>query len=58
MCIRDSPNRAVYDLIVLAVAHEQFLEMGVDSIRSLIVPGGILYDLKSVFPKEKVDGRM
>jgi UDP-N-acetyl-D-galactosamine dehydrogenase len=57
-CLEELPNKAVYDLIVLAVAHEQFLEMGVDSIRSLIVPGGLLYDLKSVFPKEKVDGRM
>jgi len=57
-CLEELPNKAVYNLVVLAVAHKQFLEMGVDSIRSLIVPGGILYDLKSVFPKEKVDGRM
>ena len=57
-CLEKLPNEAVYDLIVLAVAHKEFLEIGVDSIRSLIVPEGILYDLKSVFPKEKVDGRM
>ena len=54
----EEANPSDYDLIVLAVAHKEFLEIGVDSIRSLIVPEGILYDLKSVFPKEKVDGRM
>ena len=47
-----------YDAIVLAVAHRQFIEMGAESIRSLIKPSGVLYDIKYVLPKECVDGRL
>ena len=46
-----------YDAVILAVAHEQFLEMGVKKIRALCSQGGVLYDVKSIFPAEKVDGR-
>jgi UDP-N-acetyl-D-galactosamine dehydrogenase len=47
-----------YDTVVLAVAHNQFREMGPLAIRALLKPGGILYDLKYVLPKEAVDGRL
>jgi UDP-N-acetyl-D-galactosamine dehydrogenase len=47
-----------YDAIVIAVAHRQFAEMGVDALRSLGRPGAILYDVKHLFPREAVDGRL
>jgi UDP-N-acetyl-D-galactosamine dehydrogenase len=32
--------------------------MGVDALRSLGRPGAILYDVKHLFPREAVDGRL
>ena len=47
-----------YSAIVLAVAHNEFKEMGVAAIRGLMKPDGVLYDIKYVLPKEAVDGRL
>jgi UDP-N-acetyl-D-galactosamine dehydrogenase len=48
-----------YAGVVLAVAHECFREMGVTEIRALgLRSGSILYDLKSVFPRESSDLRL
>ncbi|MFT4733082.1 MAG: UDP-N-acetyl-D-galactosamine dehydrogenase [Roseivirga sp.] len=44
-----------YDAIVLAVAHKEFLEMDLVSMKK---DGGILYDVKGILPKEMVDGRL
>ncbi len=44
-----------YEAVILTVAHKEFLEM---DIHSLLSPDGILYDVKSILPKEKVDGRL
>ncbi|EXJ15088.1 Vi polysaccharide biosynthesis UDP-N-acetylglucosamine C-6 dehydrogenase TviB [Imhoffiella purpurea] len=52
------PREASYDAIVLAVAHRQFAEMGVERIRALGKPDAILYDVKQLFPREAVDGRL
>ncbi len=48
----------IYDAVIVAVAHEQFAEMGVDTIRSLMRDQGILYDIKYLFPADHVDGRL
>lgn len=47
-----------YDAIVLAVAHEQFRDMGSAGIRSLGKDNHILYDIKSVLPLKDVDARL
>ncbi len=47
-----------YDAVILAVSHKQFKDMGVDKIRALGKPGSVLYDVKSLLPKDKVDGRL
>ncbi len=47
-----------YDAIVLAVAHRQFVEMGVARIRALGKPGCVLFDVKNVLPREAVDDRL
>ena len=47
-----------YDAVILAVSHHQFKEMGVDKIRALGKAGSVLYDVKSLLPKDKVDGRL
>lgn len=52
------PQSGKYDGIILAVAHRQFLNMGVDNIRALGRPGSILFDVKGVFPVTDVDMRL
>ena len=47
-----------YDAIILAVGHQQFVDMGAEKIRSLGKSAHILYDIKSIFPKDKVDARL
>jgi UDP-N-acetyl-D-glucosamine/UDP-N-acetyl-D-galactosamine dehydrogenase len=47
-----------YDAIVLAVAHQQFVELGGDRIRALGKPGCVLFDVKQVLPREAVDDRL
>ena len=47
-----------YDGIILAVAHQQFKELGIEKIRSLGKPTQILYDLKYIFTAEQSDLRL
>ncbi len=47
-----------YDGIVLAVAHQQFRDMGAAAIRALGKPGAVLYDIKSMLPAGEVDARL
>ncbi|MGP9710919.1 Vi polysaccharide biosynthesis UDP-N-acetylglucosamine C-6 dehydrogenase TviB [Psychrobacter sp. AOP29-E1-7] len=47
-----------YDGIILAVAHNQFVELGVDQIRAFGKNEHVLYDLKYVFTKEDTDIRL
>lgn len=46
-----------YDAVILAVAHDEFKEMG-PSIRSLLKDPGLIYDLKYLLPKDLVDLRL
>lgn len=47
-----------YDGIILAVAHQQFKEMGIKNIRSLGQARNVLYDLKYIFSVEESDLRL
>lgn len=47
-----------YDGIILAVAHNQFTEMGVEKIRELGKQNYVLYDLKYLFDSEFSDIRL
>ncbi len=52
------PVAASYDAVVLAVAHESFKAMDDVHIRSLLAPGGLVYDVKSAWPRSVVDDRL
>ena len=52
------PKTGHYDAIIMAVAHKQFVELGSKAIRALGKPEHVLYDIKSVLPKEEVDARL
>ena len=47
-----------YDGVILAVAHNEFVEMGIEKIRGLGKTNHVLYDLKYVFTKEDTDIRL
>src|SRR5690606_26759695 len=53
-----APSKGKYDAIVLAVGHQQFRDMGISAIRALARKPHVLYDIKYVFPADKVDGRL
>jgi UDP-N-acetyl-D-galactosamine dehydrogenase len=52
------PSPSTYDAVIVAVAHNQFREMGADTIRALGAPGHVLYDLKYLFPVQDSDLRL
>lgn len=45
-----------YSGIVIAVAHRQFAEMNVGQLRRLCKDKSVIYDVKSLFPRDQVDG--
>jgi UDP-N-acetyl-D-galactosamine dehydrogenase len=53
-----TPEPGGYDAIVLAVAHQQFKDMGASAIRALGKPGAVLYDLKYVLNPQESDLRL
>jgi len=44
-----------YDAIILAVSHKEFLELDITALKSDI---GVIFDVKSIFPKQIVDARL
>ena len=54
----DYPEINKYHAIVVAVAHQEFIELGVEKIREFCKPNGLIYDLKYIFPSELVDLRL
>ncbi|WHR59293.1 Vi polysaccharide biosynthesis UDP-N-acetylglucosamine C-6 dehydrogenase TviB [Acinetobacter haemolyticus] len=53
-----SVEKNTYDAVILAVAHEQFKEMGADAIRALGKTNHVLYDLKYVLSQAESDIRL
>jgi UDP-N-acetyl-D-galactosamine dehydrogenase len=52
------PETADYDAVVICVGHREFREMGAARIRALTRADSVLYDIKSLFPRAEVDGRL
>ena len=46
-----------FDAVVVAVAHREFLE-NAEQLRSVLVPNGVLFDVKGLLPRWLVDGRL
>lgn len=44
-----------YDAIILAVAHKQFLTLDLNALKN---GNAVVYDVKSILPKDQVDGRL
>ncbi len=54
----NKPEHACYQGIILAVAHDEFINMGVDGIRKLGADKHVLYDLKYTIPANESDLRL
>ena len=54
----NNPKSAEYDAIILAVAHEQFKQMGAKEIRKFGKAEHVLYDLKYVLTQQESDIRL
>ena len=52
------PEQGAYDVMVIAVAHRQFRDLGADGIRALGNGNSIVYDIKYVLPPDQVDDRL
>jgi len=55
--VEDLPQ-GKYDAVIIAVAHEQFREMGIEKIRKLCKMEHVIYDIKYTLPRDMVDGRL
>ncbi len=53
-----APTAGTYDAVLLAVAHDEFRRLAVSEVRSWLRPGGVLFDLRSIWPADRVDERL
>lgn len=58
LSLLDAPQEGAYDAIFLAVAHQQFRDMGVTAVRALGRKNHVLYDIKYLFGAEDSDLRL
>jgi len=56
--IVNKPSIRKYDLIILAVAHDVFKKLSIKKIKSFGKVNHVLYDIKYLFDKSLVDGRL
>jgi UDP-N-acetyl-D-glucosamine/UDP-N-acetyl-D-galactosamine dehydrogenase len=54
----DAMQENKYDAIVLAVSHNEFVEMGAQAIHNLGKEDHVLYDIKYILNTNEVDGRL
>jgi UDP-N-acetyl-D-glucosamine/UDP-N-acetyl-D-galactosamine dehydrogenase len=52
------PVKAKYQAIILAVAHKEFYDKGINEIRKYGDKEHIIFDVKYIFSKEETDGRL
>jgi UDP-N-acetyl-D-galactosamine dehydrogenase len=53
-----APEKGAYDVVIIAVAHDEFRALGADGIKAFGKDTSVLYDIKYVLPPELVDDRL
>ena len=53
-----APDKGAYDVVIIAVAHDQFRALGEEGIKAFCKETSVLYDIKYVLPPEAVDDRL
>jgi len=56
--LTDTPEHGAYDVVILAVAHQQFKDLGEQGIKAYGKKDSVFFDIKYLLPKESVDGRL
>ena len=54
----DVPKDRSYDAIIIAVSHDFFRDLGINSIRKWGNKGNLVFDLKYLFPAKLTDLRL
>ncbi len=54
----EQPQQNTYDGIIIAVAHQQFVELGAQTLHALGKSEHVLYDLKYILKQEEADLRL
>lgn len=54
----EQPAAGSYDAVIIAVAHNQYKDMGLSSIRALGKSESVIFDVKHMFPSDQVDGSL
>ena len=52
------PEHGAYDVVIIAVAHDQFKALGAKGIKAFCKTNSVLYDIKYVLPADEVDERL
>ncbi len=52
------PKPGTYDAVLLAVAHNQFIELGGDGVLELCKPNHVVFDVKNALPRSIVTSRL
>ncbi len=52
------PKKGAYDVVIIAVAHDAFRELGAKGIKAFGKDNSVLYDIKYVLPADAVDDRL
>ena len=58
IALQAKPEPASYDAVIVAVAHDEFRELGPERIRAFGKPNCVLFDIKHVLPREAVTARL
>ena len=59
IALQENPlEHGSYDAIILAVGHNEYIEMGAYKIRALGKSNAIFFDIKAVFERDESDGRL
>jgi UDP-N-acetyl-D-galactosamine dehydrogenase len=53
-----SLKKSTYDGVLIAVAHQDFTDMGIKKIKSFCKPSNVIYDLKYIFNQTDIDLRL
>ena len=53
--VKSLPKGEKYDVVILAVSHEEFKKMNIPVLCST---NHVVYDVKGILPKEKIDARL
>ena len=56
--LRREPAQEAYDVVVVAVGHQEFKDMGAEGIRRFGKDRSIIYDIKYLLPRDSADDRL